>query len=419
MGFLTKLAFKNLFRHKLRTLVSIIAIAFTVMIVVFARGYILGAIDSTYANQIYYNSGHIKIVDQEYWEQERIMPLIYPVDGFPGGDLEEMVASLQETDEIEMVIPRLKFGAMVSTEEDLVAMSGWGVDPEQEILFTNIGDFLVEGRMVEPGKLEVVMGTALLEKLDRRVGETVTILMNTAFSSLRGVTFKIVGRLETGLKVLNEHLFYLPLDQAQRILEMEGQVTEVLLVTSKRNLVKKVLPKVKELIAERGADGRYLALSFKEASDIMAFLEMANIIYNEVYVFLVLLGCIVMIMTMIMIVKERTKEIGTMMALGLESKNILQLFLIEGAIMGSIGSFLGALSGLLFTGYLAKHGIDFGEAVGAFDAAHLINPIIYPVSSPGNAIFAFVLGSIIVTIACLIPARRAARLEPTEAMREE
>lgn len=146
---------------------------------------------------------------------------------------------------------------------------------------------------------------------------------------------------------------------------------------------------------------------------------MANIIYNEVYVFLVLLGCIVMIMTMIMIVKERTKEIGTMMALGLESKNILQLFLIEGAIMGSIGSFLGALSGLLFTGYLAKHGIDFGEAVGAFDAAHLINPIIYPVSSPGNAIFAFVLGSIIVTIACLIPARRAARLEPTEAMREE
>ena len=153
MGFLTKLAFKNLFRHKLRTLVSIIAIAFTVMIVVFARGYILGAIDSTYANQIYYNSGHIKIVDQEYWEQERIMPLIYPVDGFPGGDLEEMVASLQETDEIEMVIPRLKFGAMVSTEEDLVAMSGWGVDPEQEIIFTNIEDYLVEGRMVEPGGL--------------------------------------------------------------------------------------------------------------------------------------------------------------------------------------------------------------------------------------------------------------------------
>ena len=87
--------------------------------------------------------------------------------------------------------------------------------------------------------------------------------------------------------------------------------------------------------------------------------------------------------------------------------------------MGSIGSLLGALSGSLFTGYLAERGIDFSKAVSAFDAAHLINPIIYPVSSPGNALFAFVLGTIIVTIACLIPARRAARLEPTEAMREE
>lgn len=419
MGFLIKLAFKNLFRHKLRTLVSIIAIAFTVMIVVFARGYIVGAIDSTYANHIYYNSGHIKIIDREFWEQERILPLIYPVAGFPGGDLEEMVASLKEIDHIEMVIPRLRFGAMVSTEEELVAISGWGVNPEQEMLFTNIEDYLVEGRMVEPGKLEVVMGSALLEKLDRQVGETVTVLMNTAFSSLRGVTFKIVGRLESGLKILNEYLFYLPLDQAQRILEMEGQVTEVLLVTSKRNLVKKVLPKVKELIAERGAGERYLALGYKEASDIIAFFEVANIMYNEIYIFLVLLGCIVVVTTMIMIVRERTKEIGMMMALGLESKNILQLFLLEGAIMGSIGSLLGAISGSLFTGYLAERGIDLSSGVNAFDAVHLINPIIYPVPSLENALFAFVLGSIIVTIACLIPARRAAWLEPTEAMRVE
>ena len=163
-----------------------------------------------------------------------------------------MVSSLQEIDQIEMVIPRLKFGAMVSTEDELVAISGWGVNPDQEVIFTNIEDYLVEGRMVEPGKQEVVMGSALLAKLDRRVGETVTILMNTTFGSLRGVTFKIVGRLESGLKVLNEHLFYLPLDQAQRILEMEGQVTEVLLVTSDRNLVKKVLPEVNELIAGVG-----------------------------------------------------------------------------------------------------------------------------------------------------------------------
>ncbi|HLV10539.1 MAG TPA: ABC transporter permease, partial [Halanaerobiales bacterium] len=98
MIFFTKLAFKNLLRHKLRTFISIIAIAFTVMIVVFARGYITGAIDSTFANHIYYNSGHIKIIDQEYQQQERVLPLNYPVDGFQGQDLNEMISSLKEID---------------------------------------------------------------------------------------------------------------------------------------------------------------------------------------------------------------------------------------------------------------------------------------------------------------------------------
>ena len=418
MIFLAKLAFKNLFRHKLRTFVSIIAIAFAVMIVVFARGYIVGLIDSSFADHIQYSSGHIKIVDREYHQQERLLPLNYPVDGYAEQDLDEMTASLKEIDKVEMVIPRLKYGAVASTAGELITMSGWGVDPEQEIAFTNIEDHLVEGRMVQKGKLEVVMGTALLEKLDRKVGDKVTILSNTSFNSLKGVTFKIVGRLESGLKMLNEVIFYLPLDQAQRILYMEGQVTELLLVTEDRNLTEQVLPDVKELIENRAGGDRYLIMGYKETSDLLPYLEIAKLIYNEIYIFLVLLACIVVINTMIMIVKERTKEIGMMSALGLESKNILQLFVIEGAIMGVIGSFIGALTGSIINGYLSVNGIDFSSALAGFSSDIMINSIIYTASSTGNTIFAFLLGVIIVTLACIIPARRAARLEPTEAMRE-
>lgn len=417
MGFLVKLSFKNLFRHKLRTFVSIVAIAFSVMIVVFAKGYVNGLVDSTVADHIQFNSGHIKVIDHQYRWQERLLPLNYPVDGFAGEGLDKLLSSLQEIDDVEMVIPRLKFGALVSTEEELVTMSGWGVNPDQEIAFTNIQDQLVEGRMVQPGQLEVVMGTALLDKLNLRVGDKVTILANTAYSSLTGVTFTIVGRLESGLKMLNEIIFYLPLDQAQRILYMEDQATEVLVVTKDRELVPEVLPQVKQVLAQGGAGERYLALGYKETSDLVGFMDLAVLIYNYVYIFLVLLACIVVINTMIMIVKERTKEIGMMGALGLESKDILVLFLIEGGIMGVIGSLIGSGAGTLLTSYVAKTGIDFGSALSGFGAEHLISPIIYPVFSAANAIFAFVLGVIVVTIACLIPARRAAKLEPTEAMR--
>lgn len=416
MSFLIRLAFKNLFRSKSRTIVSMIAIAFAVMVVVFAKGLIDGMIDSITADHIYYNSGHIKIVDGEYQKRERLLTLDYPVDGLVGQGLEEMITVLQSVDGVEMVIPRLKFGAMVSTEEELVTMSGWGVNPDQELAFTKIEDLLVEGRMVTPGRQEVVMGSKLLTKIQRRVGDEVTILFNTAFDSLRGVTFRIVGRLETGLKILNELAFYLPLDQAQELLYMEDQVTELLLVTPDKKLVPQVLPQVKELLAEK--DERYQALGYRETSDLIPLMDLSAAIFNFIYVFLVLLSCIVVINTMIMIVKDRTKEIGMMAAIGLKANEIMQLFILEGAVMGVTGSLCGAVSGHLLNNYLSRIGFDYGEALSGMSADVIFDTMLYPVSSLENTIFAFVLGTVVVAIACIIPARRAAGLEPTQAMRE-
>ena len=418
MGFLAKIAFKNLSRSKLRTIVSIIAIAFAVMIVVFARGLIVGMIDSMTSDHIQYNAGHVKIVDPEYYKRERLLTLDYPVDGFNGEGVGEMITALEGIDHLEMVVPRLKFGAMVSTEDELVMMSGWGVNPEKELAFTKIENYLVEGRMVHPGQPEVVMGTALLEKIDRRVGDKVTMVYNTAFNSIKGTTFTIVGRIESGIKLLNEVVFYLPLDYAQRLLEMEDQVTELLLVTSDKKLIPQVQSAVQAMLTTEGDGDRYVALSYRETSDLVAFMDVAQAIYNTIYIFLVFLSCIVVINTMIMIVKERTKEIGMMSALGLENKEILQLFVIEGSFMGVVGSLIGAVVGALVNGYLAKVGFDYRAALSGMSADVIFDAIIYPVSSLGNTIFAFVLGVIVVTISCLIPARRAARLEPTVAMRE-
>lgn len=418
MRYLAKIAFKNLFRSKLRTIVSIVAIAFGVMIVVFSRGIIVGMVDAVFADHVQYNSGHIKIIDQGYQTRERLLTLNYPVDGLAGDGLDEMITALDEINNVEMVVPRLKFGAMVSTGDKLISMSGWGVNPEQELAFTDIGDYLVEGGMVEPGQKEVVMGTALLDKINREVGDRVTIVFNTAYGSMRGITFRIVGRIESGLKLLNEMVFYLPLDQAQWLLEMEDQVTELLLVTTDPKMVPQVLPGVKALLIQAGEADHYLALSYRETSDLISLMDLSEIIFNYIYIFLVLLSCIVVINTMIMIIRERTKEIGMMAALGLESKDILKLFITEGAFMGTAGSLVGAVLGYFITAYLGEVGFDYGQALSGMDTEVLFDTMFYPVASTGNTIFAFVLGVMVVTLACLFPARRAARLEPTVAMRE-
>ncbi|MGM0441983.1 MAG: ABC transporter permease [Elusimicrobiota bacterium] len=416
--FIIKTAFKNLFRHKLRTAVSIAAIAFSVMIVVFARGYITGMVDSVFADHIRYNSGHVKIMDKEYYPKQRLLPLNYPVNGFENTGLEEMMAGLRDIDGVKMVIPRLKFGAMVSTGEELITMSGWGVKPKREIEFTDIEVSIKKGRMIKSGGKEIVMGQKLLNKIDREVGDSVTVLFNTSFNSLMGVTFEIVGNIDSGIKLLDEVLFYLPLKEAQRLLYMDGQVTELLLVARDRKMTENILPAVKSYLEENGVSGKYTVLGYNESSALIPYMEIAKNIYNGIYIFLILLASIVVVNTMIMIVKERTKEVGMMSALGMEGNEILQLFMIEGGIMGVAGSFLGATAGTLLNSYFAVNGLDLTQTVSGFSAEHTFNSIIYFSASPWNSIFAFCLGVIIVTLACILPARRAANLDPARAIRE-
>jgi putative ABC transport system permease protein len=118
------------------------------------------------------------------------------------------------------------------------------------------------------------------------------------------------------------------------------------------------------------------------------------------------MACFVLINTLIMIVNERTREIGMMSALGLNAREILYLFTMEGVIIGFWGSAIGVVIG-----------IDFGRAIDGISVDLTLESVIYTVFSLENLIFAFILGVVVVTVACMLPARMAARLEPNEVLR--
>jgi putative ABC transport system permease protein len=304
-------------------------------------------------------------------------------------------------------------------DDELVGMMGWGVDPAEEIAFTKIDERIIEGRMVELGSREVLMGSGLLEKIDRKVGDKVTILYTTPFGSFKGSTFQIVGKLQSAIQMLDDTIFYLPLDQAQRILEMPGEVTELLLITSNPRKVASILPGLNELFSQEDESGKYILQVWNKDYELIGLFEIVTKIYNFVYIFIIMLACFVLVNTLIMIVNERTREIGMMSALGLRSREILYLFTMEGAIIGVIGSAIGTVLGGILTKVFSVVGIDYSAAMeGMSGGDFLLEPIFYTVFSLENLVFCFVLGVVVVTIACVIPARMAARLEPTEALRQ-
>jgi putative ABC transport system permease protein len=419
MKFLWNLAKKNLSRSRIRTSISIIAIAFAIFAVVFVRGLINGVLESFFENHIHYKAGHIRVIDKEYTLKERLMSLNYTLDGFNGEGYPEMSEKIKSVEGVEQVVPRLKFGALVSLEDELVGMLGWGVDPAEEIEFIGIDKRIIEGRMVQEGNKEIVMGAGLLKKIGREVGEKVTILYTTPFGSFKGSTFQIVGKYQSDIQALNDRLFFLPLDQAQRILEMPGEVTELLLITSNYDKADLLLPGLNELFSREDVSGKYTVQPWDKGYDLVELFDIAITMYNAIYIFIIVLACFVLVNTLIMIVNERTREIGMMSALGLKGREILVLFTMEGAMIGVIGSALGTVLGGILTRIFSVVGIDYSAAFEGMESTDLLmSPIYYTVFSLENLIFCFTLGVVIVTIACIIPARKAASLEPTEALRK-
>ncbi|HKK83868.1 MAG TPA: FtsX-like permease family protein [Atribacterota bacterium] len=417
MKFLWNLAKKNLSRSRTRTMVSVIAIAIAIISVVFLRGMIGGMLDSTFKNHIHYVAGHIRLIDKEYELKEHMVSLKYTVNGFEKDGYASIREDLIQIEGVEQIVPRLKFGAMVSHEDKMVTMIGWGVEPAEEIRFTEIDQQIAEGRMVKPGEREIVMGVGLLEKIGKKVGDNVTFLYSTAFDAFRGSTYQIVGKIQSNLSLLNDNLFFLPLDQAQRILEMPGEVTELLIITPDYEQAASVLPKIEDFLASNDNTSKYTLQLWNRDYQMIELFAMARTIYNFIYIFIILLACFVLVNTLIMIVNERTREIGMMSALGLKSREILYLFAMEGIIIGAIGSGIGVIVGGIITKVFSIVGMDFGAAMEGMNADLMFEPVFYTVFDLENLIFAFVLGVVVVTIACIIPARMAARLEPNEALR--
>ncbi len=417
MKFLWDLARKNLSRSRARTIVSVFAIAIAVISVVFLRGLINGVLDTTFANHIHYKAGHIRVIDQEYKLKEELIPLNYTVNGFNGEGFKGIAEELKQIEGVKQILPRLRFAALVSHDEKLIGMQGWGVDPEGEIGFTGIDKYITEGRMVQSEKRELVMGADLMEKLGKQVGDKVTFLYNTVFDSFRASTFLLAGKVESNLDFLDKAVFFLPLEQAQTILEMDGEVTELLIITPNYNQADKILPQITELFKIKDPFQKYALQLWNRDYELIELFNFANVFYDFIYIFILILSCFVLINTLIMIVNERKREIGMMSALGLNSNEILSLFALEGVIIGTLGSAIGVVIGGVLTKVFSTAGLDFSAAMEGVSADLLFEPMFYTVFSMENLIFAFLLGVTVVTLACMIPAGMAARLDPVGALR--
>jgi putative ABC transport system permease protein len=234
---------------------------------------------------------------------------------------------------------------------------------------------------------------------------------------MNGRTFTIVGSLVSGLAQLDESSVFLSLRSAQDFVELPQAATEIILMAKDQNKVPQLNVEVTMLVREGDPTGQYKVIPWYEANSLVSFMSVAEKIYSLFYILIVLFASFVVINTMLMIVNERTQEIGMLGALGFTGRQIVLLLVLEGASLGLIGSAFGVALGTFITKALSATGIDYSQATQTLGKELLYPSRIYPVFSLGSALYAFFLGIVIPALGCYFPARRAQKLDPSTALR--
>ncbi len=405
--FLTKLALKNLVRHRHRTLITACIIAVAIFFYLLLDSLIGGMTEMSYDTLIDYETGHLQIVSRNYWEDQEKLPL---KDLLPLTHL----ATLPKMEGEQGRSPELDFPARLSNGINELPVIGKGIIPEELQRVFALEDQFVAGSMFAQGEYRAVMGRRLADLLDLQVGDYITLLIKDKNETLNTIEAEIAGLVHTINPNVNQNVVYLPLDIAQQALAVDDEVSKVIIRLGSKD---RAFSAARELEAKVQGTGEVGVYPWNEL-EAVTVASAKNVGNQLVATIILLIAAIAIINTVILAALERMGEIGMMKAMGLQVKEIVYMFVVESTGIGILGGLVGALLGAIGVGLFARFGIDFSAMTGV-DMTSFGIPVlgkIYGVWNPQAFAMVFGLGVIVSLLASIVPAYWAADKDPIEAI---
>ena len=397
-------AWKNVVRHRRRSIPAATSIAAGVAALMIAAGFIEWGL--WYGREAFIHSGvgHIRLVLRDYETKGLSDPFAYLM---PEGT--SALQAIMGTPEVRMMAPKVTFSGLISKGETTISFIGEGVAPDKERSFSR-GVTFVEGAPLDDGNPPgVIMGQGLAANLGAKPGDTVVLLANTASGGINAVEAQVRGIFATVLKGYDDTVLRVPISVARQLLKVSGAHSYALLLDDTSH-AERVLASLRQRFA-----GSVLEfVPWRQLSDFYRKTE--DLFSRQVDVVRAIIGAIIVLSisnSMMMAVMERTSEIGTSMALGLRRSAILRLFLCEGLLLGSIGGLAGVAIGFALAALLSAIGIPMPPAPGmAFGYTAEVRAT-WPI-----ALNALILAVLTALAASVYPAWKASRMQIVDALRQ-
>ena len=336
-----KFAWLNTLRNRRRSAVTVSIAALGTAAILLAGGFALFTYQGL-AQSSARSTGHLIVAKPEQFNKDEDVPLQHGLD-----DVAELKARLLADDAVRQVLPRIEFSGLISNGDKSTVMMASGIDPDAE--FAVKGPFLKmhAGRVLASSDTQQVMlGEGLARSLKAQPGSSLTLMASTTEGALNALDVTVAGIFSTGIGDIDKRLVYTDLATAQK-----------LLVTQRLSSLGVFLDRMESTgpVQDR-LQAALPRLAVKTWLDQAQFYRSVKELYNRIFGALgVIIGVIVVFVVtnaMAMAIIERTREIGTLRALGTLPGQLVRSFALEGLVLGGTGALLGALVALGVAGVL-------------------------------------------------------------------
>lgn len=408
--YLIRIAWRNLWRRKRRTFVTAGVLALAVFIFLLMDSMMGGMSDISYNNIIDFESAHLEIGQEEYFDSEgdtNFLSQTFPVD-------DEVINNIKEIEGYQSYVQSLDFQANISSGRDEFPLRVRAVEPDSYRQVFNTDEYITDGHFINPGDEGLVIGDRLSRLLEIGVGDYFTLLFRDARGSFNTIDGEIQGIVSTPHPDMNLGVVLYDIDQARRWTGVaENASTRIFVKVDDRDRASAILSDLTDRFG-----GGLTANSWEDSAEMMLAMESVGQIENYVILGLILLiGAVGIVNIIILSALERVEEIGMMKAMGLKENEIVRVFSFEATGIGLIGSSLGCLIGGIVNFFFTRYGVAM-ETMITEDTTYGI-PILgrlYGSWNPSAYLFIFIFGVIVAIIASIPPAYWAARKDPIKAI---
>ncbi len=401
-----RIAFKNVWRNKVRSLIVIVAITLGLAGGVFTASIITGMVEQKIRTGINNEVSHIQVhhpAFQKNFESRYVIP-----------DAMGVAASLAKMPAVKAVSARTRIAGMAASPNSATGIQILGVDPLQEkkvsTLFTTIHDS-AGGYFTGRHRNQIVIGQKLATKLKIRLKSKVILRFQNPDGDLTEAAFSVNGIFQTSNTMFDETNVFVRKSDLDQVTGTDNGIQEIALI----------LQNIDDIpAAEAAIKAKLPAMEVRNWVELRPDMGMiTSAIAIEVYI---ILGIILfalafgIVNTMLMIVFERTRELGMLMAVGMSKSRVFRMIMLETVFLTFIGGIVGMALSIGLVGLFSHYGIDLAsmsKGLGAFGFDPKIYPYISTVFYINLTVMIFCTG----ILSAVMPARKALQLNPVEAIR--